>query len=79
MAHASFQRLAAAGMGDGRARAGCAATWRSAVLPIVEAICSTGVTAPAAIARELDQRGILTLRGGRWRGQTVKALLEAPG
>jgi DNA invertase Pin-like site-specific DNA recombinase len=74
--------LLAAGKGNGAALAALqarAATWRSAVLPIIEAIRSTGVTSPAAIARELDQRGILTLRGGRWRGRTVKALLEAPG
>jgi DNA invertase Pin-like site-specific DNA recombinase len=52
-----------------------AATWRSRLMPIVEAIVATGVTSPAAIARELDQRGILTLRGGKWRGPTVKRLL----
>jgi DNA invertase Pin-like site-specific DNA recombinase len=52
-----------------------AATWRSAVLPIVEAIRSTGVRSSSAIARELEQRGIRTLRGGTWRGQTVDRLL----
>jgi hypothetical protein len=73
--------LLAAGKGNCAALAALqasAATWRSAVLPIIGAIRSTGMTSPAGIARELDQRGILTARGGRWRGRTVRALLEAP-
>jgi DNA invertase Pin-like site-specific DNA recombinase len=56
-----------------------AATWRARVLPIIAAISSAGVSAPHDIARELERRGILTLRGGRWRAATVNALLKPTG
>jgi DNA invertase Pin-like site-specific DNA recombinase len=52
-----------------------AATWRARVLPIIAAIRSTGVTSPSEIARELERRAIKTLRGGCWRGATVRRLL----
>jgi DNA invertase Pin-like site-specific DNA recombinase len=70
--------LLAAGQGNGAALAALeasTASWRARVLPIVAAIRATGVTAPAAIARELEQRRIRTLRGGRWRGRTVERLV----
>jgi DNA invertase Pin-like site-specific DNA recombinase len=70
--------LAAAGKGNAAANAALqasAATWRARVLPIIAAIVSTGATSSREIALELDRRGILTLRGGRWRGATVRALL----
>jgi hypothetical protein len=70
--------LLAAGKGNCAALAALqasAATWRTGVRPIIAAIAATGVTSPAAIARELDQRGILTARGGRWRGRTVQRVL----
>jgi DNA invertase Pin-like site-specific DNA recombinase len=70
--------LRVAGRGNAAAIAtlqASAAIWRERVLPIIAAIRSTGVTSPNEIARELDRRGILTLRGGHWRGETVRAIL----
>ena len=70
--------LAAAGKGNTAALAAIEASavrWRARVRPIIAAIASTGVTSTREIARELDRRGILTLRGGRWRGATVRAIL----
>jgi DNA invertase Pin-like site-specific DNA recombinase len=72
--------LRAAGKGNAAAnvaqRANVAA-WRAGILPIVTAIRATGVTSARRIAIELDRRGILTPRGGRWRGSMVLALLNA--
>ncbi|HMD64416.1 MAG TPA: recombinase family protein [Stellaceae bacterium] len=70
--------LAASGKGNTAAIAALrasAAMHRARVLPIIVAIRSGGVTSPREIARELERRGILTLRGGRWRGATVTAIL----
>jgi DNA invertase Pin-like site-specific DNA recombinase len=72
--------LLAAGKGNTAAIAALqasAAAWRSRLMPIIEAIRATGITSPSAIAAELDQRGIVTLRGGKWRGPTVKRLLSS--
>lgn len=45
------------------------------VLPIVDAIKADGHTSLRAIATELNARGIMTARGGRWAAQTVSDLL----
>ncbi len=47
----------------------------SQVLPVIEAIRGEGITGLKAIARELDRRGILTARGGRWDATRVRNLL----
>jgi hypothetical protein len=39
-------------------------------------IKASGVTTLAGIARELNHRKIPTLRGGKWRGTSVKKLLR---
>jgi DNA invertase Pin-like site-specific DNA recombinase len=70
--------LIAAGRGNTAALAAqqaVAAKHRARVLPIIAVIRSSGITSAHGIARELDQRGILTLRGGHWRGETVRAIL----
>jgi DNA invertase Pin-like site-specific DNA recombinase len=43
--------------------------------PIIADIRRAGITSFKAIARELNDRGILTARGGRWHPTTVKNLL----
>jgi DNA invertase Pin-like site-specific DNA recombinase len=43
--------------------------------PIVAGIRAEGTTSLAGIARELNQRGIQTARGGRWHASNVKNLL----
>jgi Recombinase len=48
----------------------------SSVRPIVETIQAAGTTGLAAIAEELNGRGIGAPRGGKWRGSTVKRLLD---
>jgi DNA invertase Pin-like site-specific DNA recombinase len=45
------------------------------VLPVVSAIRADGVTSLLGIAGELNRRGILTARGGRWYATTVRNLL----
>jgi DNA invertase Pin-like site-specific DNA recombinase len=46
------------------------------VLPVVEDIRAAGIGSLAGIAAELNERGILTMRGGRWYATTVKNLIE---
>ena len=43
--------------------------------PVVEDIRAQGVTALRGIAGELNDRGMLTRRGGRWQVSNVKNLL----
>jgi DNA invertase Pin-like site-specific DNA recombinase len=44
--------------------------------PVVEDIRSSGVTSLREIAAELNGRGMLTRRGGRWHVSTVMNLLD---
>jgi len=46
------------------------------VLPIVEDIRANGTVTLLAIAAELNERQILTARGGKWHPTSVKRLLE---
>lgn len=46
-------------------------------MAIIAAARATGVTSNRGIALELERRGILTLRGGRWRDATVRKLVRA--
>jgi DNA invertase Pin-like site-specific DNA recombinase len=74
--------LPAAGKGNTAAIAAqqaSAAAWQTRVLPIIAAIRAGGVTSPREIAVELERRGVLTLRGGRWRAATVRNLLRPAG
>ena len=47
--------------------------------PVVEDIRSGGATSLRAIAGELNARGMLTRRGGRWHVSTVMNLLDRLG
>ena len=47
--------------------------------PVVEDIRSAGATSLRAIAGELNARGMLTRRGGRWHVSTVMNLLDRLG
>jgi DNA invertase Pin-like site-specific DNA recombinase len=70
--------LRAAGKGSAASLAAqqtAAAKHRNCVLTIIDALRAQGITSCPAIAAELERRGILTLRGGRWRGETVGKLL----
>ena len=52
------------------------ATMRAEMLrPIIEDIQAEGITGVRGMARELNERGILTARGGRWYASTVRQLL----
>jgi DNA invertase Pin-like site-specific DNA recombinase len=71
--------LRTAGKGNAASHAAAKASiaaWRARVLPITQAIRSTGVTSPRGIALELERRNVRTLRGGRWRNATVSAVLN---
>jgi DNA invertase Pin-like site-specific DNA recombinase len=47
--------------------------------PVVEDIRAGGATSLRAIANELNDRGMLTRRGGRWHKSTVMNLLDHIG
>jgi DNA invertase Pin-like site-specific DNA recombinase len=49
------------------------------LVPVVEDIRAHGATSLRAIAAELNGRGILTRRGGRWHVSTVINLLDRLG
>ena len=71
--------LRAAGKGNtasNAAQRASAAAYRARLRPIVAAIRASGVTSLREVAAELDRRGILTRRGGRWRASTVCELLK---
>jgi DNA invertase Pin-like site-specific DNA recombinase len=62
----------AAGIAAVRAQADAHA---ARVLPVIAAIRGEGIVSLKGIARELDRRGILTARGGRWDATRVRLLL----
>lgn len=43
--------------------------------PIIADVCASGSTSLHAIARALNERGIVTARGGRWHPSSVRNLL----
>lgn len=47
------------------------------VMPIIEAVRAEGHTSLRAIAAELNQRGIMTARGGKWGPSGVRDLISA--
>ena len=49
------------------------------VLPLIKAIRADGITSLHAIAAELNRRGILAARGGRWYATTVRNTLARVG
>jgi hypothetical protein len=44
-------------------------------MPLVEAICATGISTLAGIAAALNARGVRSARGGRWHVSAVQNLL----
>jgi hypothetical protein len=46
------------------------------VLPVIEDIRAGGITTLSGIAAGLHDRGIETVRGGRWTARSVKNVLE---
>jgi len=44
--------------------------------PIVADIMRTGTTSLRTVATEMNQRGIVTRRGGAWHPATVRDLIE---
>ncbi len=67
------------GRGNGEAvealRAGADA-FAEEMRPVLEDVRAEGHTSYRAMARELDRRGILTARGGRWHPATVRNLVR---
>jgi len=45
------------------------------VLPILATLRTEGIVSQSAVARELNQRGILAPRGGQWTATAVRNLL----
>ncbi len=58
------------------AQAERADAFAATILPIIEGIRADGVTSSNGIARELNERGVETARGGRWAAMTVKRIVE---
>lgn len=56
-----------------------ARTFAADVLPIIEAIRSEGHASLRAIAAELNVRGIMTARGGKWGPQSVSDVISLAG
>ena len=48
-------------------------------MPVIQAICGTGVTTLEAMTQALNQRGIRSARGGRWYASSVANLLARAG
>jgi len=46
------------------------------VMPIIQAIRSEGHTSLRAIATQLNERGIMTARGGKWAAQAVTNVIQ---
>lgn len=53
-----------------------ALTFANDVAPIIEAIKADGHTSLRAIAGELNARGIITARGGKWAAQSVSDVMR---
>lgn len=53
------------------------AAFAADILPVVEAIKGEGHSSLRAIAKELNLRGIVTARGGKWGPQSVSDVLRA--
>jgi DNA invertase Pin-like site-specific DNA recombinase len=49
------------------------------IMPVVEAVRSSGARSLASIADALNARGIRTARGGRWHVSTIQNLLARVG
>jgi hypothetical protein len=67
------------GLGNAHAVAAVKAgadAYLSRVLPVIEAIRGEKTTSLHGLAAELNRRGILTSRSGRWSATTVKNLLD---
>jgi DNA invertase Pin-like site-specific DNA recombinase len=56
-----------------------AASRADSLLPVIEEIRGAGITSAAAIADELNRRGILTPRDARWHPTSARRLLERLG
>jgi len=48
----------------------------SRLIPVIQAIRATGALTLAAMAMELDRRGIRSARGGKWHRSSVRNLLD---
>ena len=54
-----------------------AANFASDLLPVIEAIRAEGITSFGGIAKALNERGIPTARGGRWKTVQVQRAIQA--
>jgi DNA invertase Pin-like site-specific DNA recombinase len=54
-----------------------AAAFASDLLPVIEAIRAEGITSFGGIAKALNERGIPTARGGRWKTVQVQRAIQA--
>jgi DNA invertase Pin-like site-specific DNA recombinase len=69
------RNLATAGALGRAAQASCADQFAVGILPLVATIQSSGATTLEGITRALNERGIRSARGTRWRASSVANLL----
>lgn len=62
--------------GANKARTDAAQAHAEEVRPFVQSLNAGGITTPAAIARELNQRGYRTSKGASWTSTQVQRLLR---
>jgi hypothetical protein len=71
--------LATSGNGmvnNGKANKQAADRRAEALRPTILELRTAGVLSNKAVARELNERGIATARGGKWNGRSVTRLLR---
>lgn len=64
-------------IGRGQAKAVAAARHADAVMLVIRELQAAGAKSLREIARGLAERGIATIRGGRWEAAQVRNLLRA--
>jgi DNA invertase Pin-like site-specific DNA recombinase len=64
------------GLASGKVRRERARQRALDLLPVIDEVRSTGATTLAAIAEELNRKGITALRGGRWASRQVLDVLH---
>ena len=70
------RNLAEAGALGRRAQQAEAARFARNILPVIQSIQSSGTTGMVSIAKALNERGVRTVRGGRWHSSSVRNVIE---
>jgi DNA invertase Pin-like site-specific DNA recombinase len=69
------RNLVEAGALGRRAQQSEAARFAKNILPVIQSIQSAGTTGMVSIAHALNERGVRTVRGGRWHSSSVRNVI----